>query len=94
MVHRVGDSQLLRDSQQPYSDTDFQSGAITDLLGEGPVTATKSVPEKQLIARDIWSVFVKASSTNVSKCNSIVFRGKCKVVKHSRTYGSSRVGNS
>lgn len=57
------------------------------LLGEEPTTATENMPEEQLIARNLWCVFVKASSINVFKCNAIVFRGKCKAVKDSRPYG-------
>lgn len=63
-------------------------GAITGLLGEEPTIATKSMPEEQLISRNLW--FVKASSMNVCKCNAIVFRGKCKAVKDSRPYGKKQ----
>lgn len=60
------------------------------LLGEGPTIATKSVPEEQLISRNLWCTFVKASSIIVFKCNAIVFRGKCKAVKDSRPYGKKQ----
>lgn len=63
-------------------------GAIIGLLGEEPTIATKSMPEEQLISRNLW--FVKASSMNVFKCNAIVFRGKCKAVKDSRPYGKKQ----
>lgn len=61
------------------------------LLGEEPTIATKkSVPEEQLISRNLWCKFVQASSINVFKCNAIVFRGKCKAVKDSRPYGKKQ----
>lgn len=60
------------------------------LLGEEPTIATKSMPEQQLISKNLWCMFVKASSINVFKCNTIVFRGKCKAVKDSRPYGKKQ----
>lgn len=65
-------------------------GAIIGLLGEEPTIATKSMPEQQLVSRNLWCMFVKASNINVFKCNAIVFRGKCKAVKDSRPYGKKQ----
>lgn len=60
------------------------------LLGEEPTVAAKNVPEEQLISRNLWCVFVKASSIIVFKWSAIVFRGKCKAVKGSRPYGKKQ----
>lgn len=49
------------------------------LLGEEPTIATESMPEEQLRSRNLWCMFVKASSINVFKCNAIVFRGNAKL---------------
>lgn len=60
------------------------------LLGEEPTIVTKSMPEEQLISRNLWCMFVTVSSTSVFKFNAIVFRGKCKAVKDSRPYGKKQ----